>query len=344
MENIVTLPIGELKAAIRSHAAMNVPLIIVGPPGCGKTQIMAQAADEDGALYTELLIAGRDIGDWYMPFVDNGGLKFHYNEAIPLVGSKWDTDKLVYLNIDEFSGGKPLMQNQLLKALDEFMIGADRLSPNTRIFGTGNRAWDLAHVEQLSAALGNRATFITVEPDLDAFLAHGIRRNFHPITLAWVKFDPTYLMSFDAEQFLAGDPAFCSPRSNERLSKIQSEFDKGTMSMRVFTALVCGTIGQKVGIKYIGFTKIREEMPDIPSILAGNFASAKIPKSPEVLYAVIFSITQRTEKVTLPNALGYIERLNPEWQSMFSNALSTAKPNLVATAAWGTFASKIANL
>lgn len=344
MENIVTLPIGDLKQAIKAHADMNVPLIIVGPPGCGKTQIMAQAAADTGALYTELLIAGRDIGDWYMPFVDNGGLKFYYNPAIPLIGSKWDTDKLVYLNIDEFSGGKPLMQNQMLKALDEFMIGADRLSPNTRIFGTGNRAWDLAHVEQLSAALGNRATFVTVEPDLEAFLAYGIARKFHPITLAWVKFDPTYLMSFDSEQFLAGDPAFCSPRSNERLSKIQYQYDLGNMSKSVFRALVCGTIGQKVGIKYIGFTDIREEMPDIPSILAGDFATAKIPKKPEVLYAVIFSITQRTEKPTLPNALSYIERLNPEWQSMFSNALSSAKPNLVVTAAWGEFASKIANL
>jgi len=340
--DLVTLPIGELEDAIRAAVAADVILVIQGPPGVGKTQIAKQAAGTLGRRYTEMLLAGRDTGDVYMSFVDpaTGKLDQKLNPKIPYVGNpEFAEGTPILLNVDEFSGATRLMQNIMLKVFDERMIGDTFLRDDVSLIATGNRAWDLAHVEQLSAALGNRATFITVEEDLDAFINYGINNGFHPLVLAWVKNDPTYLLHFDQEQFLAGDPAFCSPRANERLSNILLEKDNNSMSDRVFRSLVCGTIGNAVGVKFCGWVKIADELPNCDAIAQGS-KNERVPKDPAVIYAVIFSLLQRAKKETLSNILWYVNELPNEWHQMFISAFTKAKPELVATSAWGTFLAK----
>lgn len=336
---MITLPIGELKSAIKSCVNAESVLVITGAPGLGKTQIVKQAGDELGMRNTEMLVAGRDTGDVFMSYVDpqSGQLVQKLNPKIPYVGNPAFADgRPILLNIDEFSGGTRLMQNVMLKVLDERMVGDTLLRDDVSIVATGNRAWDHAHVEQLSAALGNRATFITVEEDLDAFVDYGLDHDFHPLMLAWVKNDPQYLLQFDEKQFLAGDPAFCSPRSNERLSKLLHERDKNGMSDVVFRSLVCGTIGNAIGVKFVGWSKIQDQMPDCDAIAQGDKTQV-VAKDPSVIYAVLFSLLQRCTKATLANILGYIDRLPAEWGPMFIAQFTKSKPELIGTAAWGKF-------
>jgi energy-coupling factor transporter ATP-binding protein EcfA2 len=337
--DMITLPIGELKDTVKSAVDAGIVLVVVGPPGVGKTQIMAQSSAELKRRYTEMLVAGRDTGDVFMSYVDphEGTLVQKLNPKIPYVGNpEFAQDTPVLLNIDEFSGGTRLMQNILLKVLDERMVGDTYLRDDVAIVATGNRAWDHAHVEQLSAALGNRATFVTVEPDLDAFITYGLDNDFHPLVLAWVKNDPTYLLHFDQQQFLAGDPAFCSPRSNERLSKILKQRDLHGMSDVVFRSLVCGTIGNSIGIKFTGWAKIWHEMPDCDAIAQGD-KTQPVPKDPSVVYAVLFSLLQRCTKPTLANVLWYVSKLPSEWRAMYISQFTKSKPELVSTSAWGQF-------
>jgi hypothetical protein len=340
MEQIVSLPMGQVKSALSSCFDAGVNVILIGPPGCAKTQMAQQVAAETNRLYTEMLLAGRDVGDVFMPFVSDGKLNFYYNDCLPIKGSKYDGIPTV-LNIDEFAGAKPVMQNMLLKVLDERKIGEAKLADDVVLMATGNRAFDLAHVEQISAALANRASFITVEPELDAWIDYGVAKGFNPKTLAWVKFDPTYLFSFNPEQFLAGDMAFCSPRSNERLAKIQDLYDAGKLNDDIFRNLVCGTIGAQVGIKYTGFVRFHGQMPDMAALLNGD--RVNVPTTPDVIYAVIFSIVQRVQRENIGNAIKYIKRLSPEWHQMFSSTLVVAKPQLAATSEFGAFAAEVAN-
>lgn len=343
MSNLITITIGKLRECITAAVEAGINLIVMGAPGVGKTQIMAQTAEALDMNYAESPLAGRDVDSFFMPYVNpaQGKLEFRYAENIPVEGSRFDNGKHTLYNLDEFSGGVRMLQNIFLKVLDEHTIGNMKLLPNTHIVGTGNRAQDLAHVEQLSAALGNRATFVNVEHDLDAWINYGISKNFHPIVLAWVKFDPTYLLHFVPEQFLAGDPAFCSPRSNERLSLIMHQRDRKGMSDEVFRSLVCGTIGSAIGIKFSGFCKIQSDLPDISKILAGQ--KQKAPKDPAVIYACLYSLVQQTDRNNLQNVVNFVTDINAEWHQMFADAVTSTKPALTATSVWGKFMTQHAN-
>lgn len=339
--NITAIPIGKLMETIETCYRARTNLVVYGPPGCGKTQIAKQAADALGLQYAEMLLAGRDIGDIMMPYVQPGdGLTFHYNPAIPTIGNPLFTGPTL-LNIDEFTGANRLMQNVLLKVLDEHKVGEAKLRDDCWIMATGNRSWDLAHVEQISAALANRATMVTVEHDLQAFLHYGVAHNFHPLTLAWVRLDEENLFHFDQEAFLAGDHAFPSSRANERLSNCQHAKDKRKIDDEVFRALCCGTIGQARGVKYTGFIKIAKDMPDLQALLAG--APQPVPKDPAVIYATIYALTQKLERNNLQYATAYIERFEPEWTEMFVSHVTKAKPQLVSNETWGRFVANHAN-
>lgn len=344
--NIIPLKVGDYHEALRASVATNVPLVVLGPPGCGKTQMAQQFAPALGYQYTELLLAGRDIGDVMMPFVANGHsgpphLEFHYNPAVPYEGNPNFDDRPILLNIDEFSGANRLMQNVLLKVLDERRVGEARLRDDVRIMATGNRALDMAHVEQLSAALANRATIITLQPDLEAFIQYGIAKNFHPLVVAWVKFDPDNLFSFDDKQFLAGDHAFASPRSNERLSNLLHHHESQQLSPSVLRAMICGNIGQARGIKFYGYLSIQKELPDIQSIVRGT--GGIIPKDPSVLYATLVALVQHASTTNLKNIVTYVKLLDPEWQAAFQPMLVNAKPKLQNTPAWGEFCVSLLN-
>jgi hypothetical protein len=345
--NIRTLSVRHLPEAIKVAIQTRDPLVILGPPGIAKTAISRQMAEILEMQYTEMLLAGRDIGDIMMPYVappekkilEDGTivdlptrLQIHYSHKIPHVDNPAFTGPTL-LNIDEFSGAKPMMQNVLLKVLDEWLIGETRLRDDVAIIATGNRSWDRAHVEKLSAALGNRANIIHFEPDADFWLEWGLKSGIHPLVLAWVKFDPSNLFEFDDKAFQAGDFAFPSPRSNERLSNLLWERDNNSMNIELFRAMASGAIGQVKGAKFASWIRIQDKLPDLDAILAGQ--SQPAPTDPSVCHAVIYALIQRSTRDNFQHVCKYMGHFPEEWHMMYTNSVVHAKPELIATQAWG---------
>jgi len=345
--NIRTLSISQLAEAIELSVYTGDPLVILGPPGIGKTEIARQVASKLNLTYTEMLLAGRDIGDIMMPYVappekvfneETGEwqhlptrLEIHYSPKIPHVGNTNFTGPTL-LNIDEFSGAKPMMQNVLLKVLDEWIIGEAELRQDVSIIATGNRSWDRAHTERLSAALGNRANIIHFEADAEFWINWGVSNNIHPLVLAWVKFDPSHLFAFDDKAFMAGDFAFPSPRSNKRLSNLMNAKDQRPISTELFRGEVCGAIGQSLGIKFASFIAIQDRLPNLDAIVNGE--KQKHPEEPSIIHTCIFALLQRSDPDNFTNILNWIDGLPGEWHMMFTSALVHAKPQLISTAAW----------
>ncbi len=332
---VSTVPISELGPAIKVAAKTGTPLVALGPPGIGKTEICKQVAKELNFQYTESVF--RDIGDAYMPYVTpaNGEpahLSFHYADAIPYVGnSKFDSRPIIY-NLDEFTTYNRLCQNLMLKVLDEHRIAETPLRDDVVLIGTGNRVYDLAHVEQLSSALANRGTILHFDVDVDFWISYAIKKNFHPLLFAWIHFDASNLFAFDPKAHMAGDYPFASPRSNEKLSRLCHLRDKGELDDRLFRAEACGTIGMSRGTKFAGFIKIQNDLPDFEAILQGK--KTRIPEQGGVIFASIGALIQKADKNNLNHVCNWIGQLPSEWHLLFTKQVSTSAPHLCLTQPW----------
>jgi hypothetical protein len=331
---IHTTSIAELANAVKVAVHTKTPLVALSAPGLGKTTIVKQTAQALGYKYAEAVIGSRDIGSLMMPYVTPGnGLVLHYNPVFPIIGNKeYSEDTPVLINFDEVDKSSRLNQSFLLKALDEWKIGEARLRDDVVIVATGNRAWDMAGSEQFNAALANRATMIHFELDVDFWLEWAMQSSLHPLVQTWVKFDVTNLFDFNPQAYMAGDFAFPSPRSNEKLSRIMYAYDQGLMSERLFRGECCGTIGMAKGIKFVGFIKIADRMPDTTLICEGK--TQPVVDEPAVIYATMAALIARADKQNLGNICRYIDRVSPEWHLLFTKSLSTTKPALVATPHW----------
>lgn len=334
--------VAEMANAIRVAITTRTPHVFLSFPGLGKTSIVRQTANEMNYQYAEAVLGGRDIGSVFMPYIVDGGLKHHYNPIFPIVGNPmYAPDRPVVLNFDEIDKANRLMQSVLLKALDEWKIGEAPLRDDVVIVATGNRVHDLAGTEQFNAALANRATILHLSLDVDFWLAHAMTHNFHPLTMAWVRSDYTNLYDFDPKAYMAGDFAFPSPRSNEKLSRIQHAYDQGLMSERLFKGEVCGTIGQARGIKYTGFIKIQKDLPDIEAILQGK--SQPVPENPAIVYAVLAALVQRADPKNLSYINKYMEKLSAEWHLVYTKSLGTSKPYLMSEEPWSKWLAEHAS-
>lgn len=343
----VEIPVGKLAETILICVQMDVPLVTLGPPGIGKTQIMKQVAKANGFRYCEIVL--RDIGDVYMPFVaQNSGerahLEFHYNPELPLVGSKFDDgdDSIIILNIDEWTTANKLMQNLMLKVFDERRVGEAMLLPNVRIVATGNRVEDLANVEQINAALSNRAKVVKVKLDPKAFIQHATKNNFHPMSVAWVAFDETHLYHFDKEQHLGGDYAHASPRAIERISKLLVQEERmGGMDEEIFRGLACGSIGRNQGVEFTGFRKMQSKMPNLDAVC--NTGQGVIPSDPAVVFATVTALIQRADERNAHNILRYVLGLPGDFQEQVAYTIPRIKPDVQNTAAWSSFMATVSN-
>lgn len=332
---IATCSIAEYKNAIRTAVATRTPLIARAHPGAGKTQMARQLAREINFQYTEVVL--RDVGDAYIPFVhstdEQARLEFYYSRALPVVGNDAFDDRPVLLNLDEITTYSRLCQNLTLKILDEGAIADTHLRDDVYIVCTGNNLWDGAHVEQFSSALGNRGTNINFTSDYEFWMNYAIQNDFHPLVINWVRMDPTNLYDFDNKAHLAGDFAFPSERSNEKLSRIMLLHERQPLSDRLFRAEVCGTIGMARGTKYMSYVKIHDKLPDYDAILAGR--PTKVPEDPSVLYASLYALIQRSTRDNLDNICKWIDTVPPEFHLLFTKLFVITKPSLLASAAWG---------
>lgn len=331
---IASTSIAQLESAIRVAAETHTPLVGMGEPGLGKTAIMKQAAAKYGYQYTEMVLGGRDIGDVMLPYIQPGnGLAHHYNPNLPIEGNpRFNTATPILLNFDELDKANRLMQSVMLKVLDEWLVGEAKLLDNVVIVATANRLWDLAGGETFSTALANRCTVINFEVDVDFWLDWGMANNIHPLVLANVKFDPRNLSDFNKTAYMAGDYAYPTCRSNEKLSRICHAYDAKLMDDRLFRAEVCGTIGMAHGTKFVTYAKMQSKMPRIQDILEGK--KAHIPEDPSVLYAVLAALVQHADKSNLGNINSYIDQMSPEWHLLYTTTISKAKPALQSTSHW----------
>ena len=186
-------------------------VLLLSPPGVGKSEAVRQAAHDAGLELRSLLgtqIAPEDVSG-VPKLVGDRAVFCPPRVLLP------DDDKPFCLFLDELPASPPDVQKAFYSLLLERRIGEYRLPKGTWVVAAGNRSEDRAIVRTLSSALVNRVFVLPVRVDADEWLAWAGANGVRPEVRAFVRYVPQAL-----QRPVPPDPVpFSTPRAWALLSR-----------------------------------------------------------------------------------------------------------------------------
>ena len=261
----------------------HTPVMLWGPPGVGKSQIIAQIAD----LHRVPLI---DIRLSQMEPTDLRGIPFRLNDRV-----EWAIPSMLpdaqrhgptgILFLDEITSAAPTVSTAAYQLILDRRLGEYFIPDGWAIFAAGNRQGDRGVTYSMPAPLANRFTHYEVEAHLDDWIAWAHGRGIDERIIGFLRFRPDLLFNFDP----AHNPiAFPSPRSWEFAHRALKKFIEMPVLLR---DALQACVGPAAGIEVKAFVDSMDQLPDIDGIVQGH--ESHVPAGIDLQYGVAAALVRR---------------------------------------------------
>lgn len=329
--------------ALTLAVAADLPVLLWGEPGIGKTAALHQLAGSLGLPLTTVIASVHEPTDFSgLPVVGDDPA----TQGVPMAPPDWAV-RLVragrgLLFLDELSTAPPAVQAALLRVVLERRVGALTLPPGVRIVAAANPRASAADGWELSAPLANRFVHLQWIHDHDV-VVRGLGGTWPRAQLPTL--DPSALpgaVSYARRGvcgLLAARPALVhqlpktenrrggawpSPRTWEMAVRLVAFATAAGTSREVLSMLVRGVVGDGPGLELLAALD-RMELPD-PEELLADPARAVLPERGDlrqaVLDGVVAAVRKRPER----------SRWDAAW-ALLVRALETGAPDLVVVPA-----------
>jgi hypothetical protein len=329
--------------ALTLAVSADLPVLLWGEPGIGKTAALTQLADSLDLPLTTVIASVHEPTDFSGLPVIGADPALH---GVPMAPPDWAV-RLVragrgLLFLDELSTAPPAVQAALLRLVLERRVGALRLPPEVRIVAAANPRASAADGWELSAPLANRFVHLQWTFDHDVVL-RGLGGTWPHTVLP--RLDPTGLPGavtyarravcglltargslvhqLPKTETRRGGP-WPSPRTWEMAIRLIAFGTAAGASRDVLSMLVRGVVGDGPGLELLAHMD-RMELPDPEDLLAAP-DRAVLPDRGDlrqaVLDGVVAAVRQRPER----------ERWDAAW-AVLVRALETGAPDLVVVPA-----------
>jgi hypothetical protein len=335
-------PDAQLEALTLAVAA-DLPVLLWGEPGIGKTAALQQLAASLDLPLTTVIASVHEPSDFSgLPVVGDDPAV----QGVPMAPPDWAV-RLVregrgLLFLDELSTAPPAVQAALLRLVLERRVGALKLPPGVRIVAAANPRSSAADGWELSPPLANRFVHLrwlhdhdvvvrglggtwprAALPDLDPRLLPEAVTFARRVVCGFLTVRPALVHQLPTNEVRRGGP-WPSPRSWEMaLSLIAFATAAGT-GKEVLSMLVRGTVGDGPGLEALAFLD-RMDLPD-PETLLADPAAAELPERGDlrqiILDGVVEAVRRRPDR----------QRWDAAWMVLV-RALETGAPDLVVVPA-----------
>lgn len=321
-DGIDILGIAHTKTVLRYSIKADQPINLIGPPGVGKSAIVADVAAEIGLPFEPLILSlcdPTDIGGFPVTYQDHGRDRGHV-DRLPLGVIKRACNEPVLLFLDELSMAAPAVQGASMRLVYERWAGDIKLHPGTRIVAAMNPPDQAAGGWEIALPLLGRMTQIKMRPTIAEIQEYFYNLGPEESTLRSLGVDLAATLEM-APDLMQIDPppgaasagrAWGAPRSWERALRICAmAFDGGEPATgTVFGATLAGNVGEDGAASYMTIRKVRNTLPSIKEILK-NPTGAKLPQDQNSAIAIIGIIAQVAIQDPCP-AWVYADRLTNE--------------------------------
>ena len=274
------------KEFLSAGSGHHTPVMLWGPPGVGKSQMVAQAAAGHGVPVIDIRLSQMEPSDLR-------GIPFRVEEVV-----EWAVPAMLpnarrhgeqgFLFLDEITSAPPSVSAAAYQLILDRRLGAYEVPKGWVIIAAGNRQGDRGVTYSMPSPLANRFSHFEVDTHLDDWVSWAYANGIDERVIAFLRFRPELLFDFDP----AHNPvAFPSPRSWEYAHRALHKFiDHPALLLGSLQACV----GQAAGIEVNAFIDNLEHMPDLDAITRGE--TVAVPKEIDLQYAVAAALVGRAIK------------------------------------------------
>ncbi|MFI6876486.1 AAA family ATPase [Streptomyces sp. NPDC050400] len=329
--------------ALTLAVAADLPVLLWGEPGIGKTAALTQLAASLDLPLTTVIASVHEPSDFSgLPIVGDDPAV----QGVPMAPPQWAVELVRagrgLLFLDELSTATPAVQAALLRVVLERRVGSLQLPPGVRIVAAANPRASAADGWELSPPLANRFVHLYWVHDRDV-VVRGLggvwpraelprlepERLADAVALArravcgFLAARPTLIHRLPSTETRRGG-AWPSPRSWEAALTLLAFGTAAGVSREVLALLVRGAVGDGPGLELLAHLD-RMDLPD-PETLLADPAAADLPDRGDLrqaaLEAVVAAVGARPER----------DRWEAGW-AVLVRALETGAPDLLVAPA-----------
>ncbi len=329
--------------ALALAVSADLPVLLWGEPGIGKTAALTQLAESLDLPLTTVIASVHEPSDFSgLPVIGDDPATL----GVPMAPPDWAV-RLVHagrglLFLDELSTAPPAVQAALLRVVLERRIGALQLPPGVRIVAAANPPSSAADGWELSPPLANRFVHLHWTHDHEV-VVRGLGGTWPLATLPRLdpeKFSdavtfarravcglltarPALVHQLPGSQSRRGG-AWPSPRSWDMTVRLVAFATAASSSTDVLSLLVRGSVGDGPGFELLAAID-HMDLPD-PEVLLADPTAVALPDRGDlrqaVLDAVVAAVRRRPDQA----------RWDAAW-ALLVTAVQTGPPDLVVVPA-----------
>ena len=326
------------KRAISHLCKRKVPIFLWGPPGIGKSSIIAQIAKEAGIACIDLRLSLLDPIDLRgIPFFDANDNSAVWAPASFLPDGKKDANGILFL--DELNTAAPMVQASAYQLILDRKIGEYTLPDGWSIVAAGNRESDRGVVFRMASPLANRFVHLEMEATVDDWKTWAIKENIDPTIIAFISYRPDTLFNFNTQN---DEKAFATPRTWAYVNEILASKPDDDLLL----TMIKGSIGEELASSFLGFKSVEKSLPSIDDSLEGKTNEAPIDTSALHILctALTIRINEDTRAKEINNLIAYTLNLPGEFAVMIIQDLRERKIELDYLSNWPLWMKKFNTL
>ena len=295
------------------------PLLLVGPPGGGKTDSIKQVCAD---LKYNLVISHPVLDDR----VDYKGLPAIINDQAHFLPFG-NLEKMLPQNCKkplvwffDDSGQAPLdVQAAMMQLIHGRELNGQKISPLVTFVSATNRKKDKAGVSGMIRPLLDRfIAVLELEFNLDDWIAWMMKQKYDPMIAGYSRWKPDMIINAEPSGEMEKIP---TPRS---LAGVGRLLKLGLNDVEI----LAGAVGRAWAIEFNTFRNIITELPDKEEIFKSP-KTAPVPKKNDVLYALMANLAFYTQEKNVNALMTYLARVSVEFSVVCFKDCAARLPNIM---------------
>jgi hypothetical protein len=307
----------DVRTLLQRCMAVGRPAMIWGPPGIGKSELIAEIGAEQNRPVIDMRLLLLDPTDikgipyfdpetktmrWAQPAdlpsvvtdreikhaekavasaADGSDEKFDAEDRLNVLLRAREFSKAI-LFLDEINAAPPNVQAAAYQLILNRRVGEYHLPEGVSIVCAGNRDGDKGVTYRMPSPLANRLVHITMAANFDDWQKWAIGAKVKADVLGFLSHHKQYLYNFDPK---SADKAFATPRSWVFVSDLIDD----NMPESMNTSLVAGTVGEGLATEFSAHRKIASKMPRAEDVLVGKETKLSV-KDLSAMYSLTISM------------------------------------------------------